>query len=82
MIPITPIHVTRTVPKVLVRGNVRVENRRMDWDNPYYNIVEIDHNTQKEFGDQKKFAITQSPVKDHQIMLIRKTHYLAKKRKA
>ena len=42
-------------------------------DNPNYCIVEIGQNTEKSPSDLRRLAITQSPVKNHQLMLMWKT---------
>ena len=42
-------------------------------DYPNYNIIEINQNTEKSPGDLRGLAITQTPVKDHQLMLMGKT---------
>ena len=36
-----------------------------------HNIVDIDYNTHMRSGNLRKFAVTQSPVKDHQFKPIR-----------
>ena len=36
----------------------------MSWDHPNYSIVENKQNTEKSPGDQKRLAVSQSPVKD------------------
>ena len=40
---------------------------------PNYNIVEIGQNTEKNPGDLRRLAVTQTPVKDHQLVLMWKT---------
>ena len=50
----------------LVRGPGRVGNQTSQ-DHPNYSIVEVGQNTEKSPGDLKKLAITQPPVKDHQL---------------
>ena len=42
-------------------------------DHPNYSIIENGQNTEKSPGDLKRLAVTQTPVKDHQLTLIRKT---------
>ena len=49
------------------------ENWRTHWDHSNYCIVVISQNTEKSPGDLKKFAVTWTPVKDHQLMPIWKT---------
>ena len=45
-------------------------NKRTSGDNPNYSIVEIGQNTEKSPGDLRRLVVTQTPVKDHQLMLI------------
>ena len=42
-------------------------------DHPNYSIIEVSQNTEKSPGDLRRLAITQTPVKDHQLMLVLKT---------
>ena len=42
-------------------------------DHPNYYIVENGQNTEKSPGDLRKLAVTQSPIKDHQLTLMLKT---------
>ena len=51
----------------------RVGNWRMNWGNPNSSIVEISQNTEKSPGDVRRLAVTQTPVKDHQLTLVCKT---------
>ena len=48
----------------------RKGNRGMNWDHPNYCIVEVGQNTEKSSGDSRRHAVTQTPVKDHQLMLV------------
>ena len=48
-------------------------NNGMGWDCPNYSIIEISQNTEKSPGDLRRLAVTQIPVKDHQLMLMWKT---------
>ena len=41
-------------------------NNWTNGDNPHYCIIEIVQNTEKSPGDLRRFAVTQTPVKDHQ----------------
>ena len=38
-----------------------------------YSIIENDQNTEKSPGDLRRFAVTQTPVKDHRLTLMGKT---------
>ena len=42
-------------------------------NHPHYCIIEIGQNTERRPGDLKRFAVTQTPVKDHQLTLMWKT---------
>ena len=42
-------------------------------DHPNYSIVENGQNTEKSPGDLRRLAVTQTPVKNHQLMLMSKT---------
>ena len=61
-----------TIPKGLIKTTGRVGNRMIFQDHPKYNIVEIDQNTENCPGDLRRLAITQTPVKDHQLTLVGK----------
>ena len=39
-------------------------------DNANYSIVEVGQNTEKSSGDLKRLAATQTPVKDHQLIIM------------
>ena len=56
-----------TVTKGLLKGLGEFGGRRTSGDHPNYNIIEEDQNTEKSFGDLRRLAATQSPVKDHQL---------------
>ena len=59
-----------TVTEGLVKG---LGNRRTSGDNPNYSITEIGQNTEKSPGNLWRLAVTQTPVKDRQLTLMRKT---------
>ena len=42
----------------------------MSGDHPNYNIIENGQNTEKSPGDLRRFAVTQTPEKNHQLKLI------------
>ena len=52
------------------KETTQFENWRTNRDNPNYNIVRIDQNTEKGRGDLIRLAVTQTPVKDHQPPLM------------
>ena len=47
-----------------------IGNNRISEDHPYYYIIEISQNTEKSPGDLRGRAVTQTPVKDHQLTLM------------
>ena len=46
---------------------------RTSGDHPNYYIIENGRNTEKSLGDLRRFAVTQTPVKNHQQTLLCKT---------
>ena len=48
-------------------------NLRKNRNHPNLGIVKISQITKKSFGDLTRFAVTQTPVKDHLLTLVRKT---------
>ena len=57
----------------MVKGTGGLGNKRLSGDHPNYNINRIGQNTEKSPGDLRRLAITQTPVKGHQLTLMRKT---------
>ena len=57
-------------PQSVCKGPGRVRNQRMSQDHPNYSIVKIDQNTEKSPGDLRRLAVTQTPVKNHQLTLV------------
>ena len=51
------------------KGTRRLRNYRLRRDHPDYSIIKIDQNTEKSLGDMRRLAVTQTPVKDHQLTL-------------
>ena len=51
----------------------RLGNKRTSVDHPNYCIFEIGQNTEKSPRELKRLAVTQTPVKAHQLTLMRKT---------
>ena len=60
----------RNNPQRLGKRAGRVGNRKMSGDHPNYSIVKIGLNTQKTPGDLRRLAVTQTAVKDYQLMLV------------
>ena len=52
-----------TVTKGLLKG-------LKDYGHPNYYIIENGENTEKSPGDLRRLAVTQTPVKDHQLTLM------------
>ena len=57
-------------PQRLDKGAGKDRNRRTSKDHPNYNITETDQDTEKSPGDLKRLAVTQNPVKGHQVTLV------------
>ena len=53
-----------TVTKGLLKGAGRLGSWRTSGDHANYSIIENSQNT------EKRFAVTQTPVKDHQLTLM------------
>ena len=52
--------------------NIKVTGRLGSWrtGGDHSSIVENEQNTEKSPGDLRKLAVTQNPVKDHQLTLM------------
>ena len=59
-----------TVSKGLEQGTGGFGNKTTSGDHPNYSIVEIGQNTEKSPGDLRRLAVTQTPVKNHQLTLV------------
>ena len=55
------------------KGDGKAGNRRTNWDHPDNSVVGIDRNKEKNSRDLRRLAVTQTPVKDHQLWLMWKT---------
>ena len=55
-----------TVTKGFIKGSEELGNKRTS----NYSIVEIGQNTKKSPGDLRRLAVTKTPAKDHQLMLV------------
>ena len=51
----------------------RLGNKRTSWDHPDFSIIKIDQNTEESPGDLRRFAASQTPVRNHLINLVWKT---------
>ena len=50
-----------------------LDSWRSSRDHPNYSIVENGQNIEMSLGDLRRLAVSQTPVKDHQLMLMCKT---------
>ena len=66
----TVINALSTVPGKTGTGIGGLENKRTSRDNSNYGLDEIGWNIEKSPGDLRRLAITQTPVKNHQLTLI------------
>ena len=57
-------------PQKLGKEARRVGNWRMNQDYINYSILGIGQNTEKSPRDLMRFAVIQTPVKDHQVKLV------------
>ena len=58
------------VNKGLLKDSGRFGSWRSSGDHPNNSITENCQNTEKSPGDLRRLAVTQSPVKDHQLTLM------------
>ena len=54
----------------IIKGTGGLGNKRTSGDHPNYCIIENGQNTENSPGDLRKLAVTQTPMKDHQLKLI------------
>ena len=59
-------------PRMLVKKTDRVGNRCKNQDYQIYSIVEIGQNAKKRPGELRRFAVTQNPLKAHQLTPVKK----------
>ena len=57
----------------IIKGTGGFEGRRMGGHHPSYNVIENSQNTEMSPGNLRRLAVTQIPVKDHQLTLTWKT---------
>ena len=53
-------------------GTRKLRNKRTSGDHPNYSF-EISQNIKKSPGNMRRLAVTQNPVENHQLTLVRKT---------
>ena len=51
----------------------RFGNKEVSGDHPDFSVIKIGQNTEKSPGDLRRLAVTQTPVKIHQLTLVWKT---------
>ena len=54
---------------MIIKGTGRLGNKRKSGDHPNY-IIENGLNTEKSPGELRRFAVTQTPKKNHQLKLM------------
>ena len=60
-------------PQRIGKGTGRFRNKRTDRDHPNLSITKIDQNTEKNPEVPRRLAVTQTPVRTHQLTPVRKT---------
>ena len=68
-----PRRVLETWADLLSLKTQVLRNKRMSGDHPNYSISDNGQNPEKSPGDLRRLAVTQSPVKDHELTLMWKT---------
>ena len=63
-----------SIPEDLVKGTIRFNYRKKRGGHPDNSIIKIGQNTEESARDLRRLAVTQIPVKDHQLTLMLKTH--------
>ena len=54
-------------------GTGGLGNKRTSGEHLNYSIIEIDQNTEGSPGDLRRLVVSQTPVENHQLTLVRKT---------
>ena len=54
-------------PQRIGKGTGKFGNKRKSRDHPDYSITKIAQNTKKSPGNLRKFAVNQTPVKNHRL---------------
>ena len=60
-------------PKTIDKGNRRLKYQRISGDCLDYSIIKIGQNTEESPGDSRRFSVIQTPMRNHQVMLVWKT---------
>ena len=45
-------------------------NKKTIRDHPNYSVIKVRQNTEKSPGDLRRLAVTQTPVRNHQLTLV------------
>ena len=61
---------TRNNLQRIGKGTGRLRNQRTNGDHPVYSVIKIGQNTEKCPGDLRRLAVTQTPVKNYQLMFM------------
>ena len=59
-----------TVTKIIDTGTGGLGNKRASGNHPNYSIFKIGQNTKKSPSNLRKLAVTQTPVRNHQLTLV------------
>ena len=55
------------------KGTGRIENKTTSENHPNYSIIKISQNTEKSTGDLRILSVTQTPVRNRQLKMERKS---------
>ena len=58
------------ISQTLGNKTEKIGNRRTNEDHPDYSITEIGQNTENSPGDLRRFSVSQTPVRNHQLTLV------------
>ena len=68
------INMKVTIIPIVIGTLEELKKRKSSLGHPNYSIVKLGQNTEKSPGDLRRLAVTQTPVKDLQLMLELKTY--------
>ena len=54
----------------IIKATRGLGNKRTSGDHPNYCFIENGQNTERSLGDLRRLAVTQTPMKDHQLILM------------
>ena len=60
-------------PQKIGKRTGKLGNKRTSRDHPDYSVIKIRQNTEKSPGGLRRLAVTQTPVRNHQLTLVWKT---------